>query len=143
MRTNGLRLEWWNPKDLEDNPLNFRGHPHSQDAALTDALDTVGWAGSLLLNERTGRLIDGHERKRIAIKKGVKKVPVLVGAWTEEEERQVLLTFDAIGAMATADKSVLETLLASVSFESGAINSMLEELAGRADLEWARREKEL
>jgi len=143
MRTNGLRLEWMNPNDLKDNPLNFRKHSHLQDADLSDALDVVGWAGVLLLNERPGKLIDGHQRKRIAIKKGVKKVPVVVGSWTEEEERQVLLTFDAIGAMATADKSVLETLLASVSFESAAINSMLEELANRTDLEWARRDGEL
>ncbi len=52
-------------------------------------LNEVGWAGALLYNETTGRFIDGHARKKVS--KG-KKVPVLIGKWTEEQERKILLT---------------------------------------------------
>ena len=73
-----------------------------------EIVDEVSWAGAFLFNERTGRLIDGHARKKIA-RKG-EKVPVLIGSWSEDEERKILLTFDAIGEMAIADKSALEGL---------------------------------
>jgi hypothetical protein len=57
--------------------------------ALEGMLNEVGWAGALLYNETTGRFIDGHARKKVS--KG-KKVPVLIGKWTEEQERKILLT---------------------------------------------------
>jgi hypothetical protein len=53
-----LRLEWRTPAELAENPRNWRSHPQGQAAALDGLLDEVGWAGALLYNERTGRLID-------------------------------------------------------------------------------------
>jgi DNA modification methylase len=79
---------------------------------------------------KTGRLIDGHLRKKIA-KKG-EKVPVLIGSWNAEEEAKILATLDPIGMMAEIDRHALEALLGSVRFESSAIASLLESLAGEA-----------
>ena len=79
-----LRLEWRSPAELNENPRNWRTHPDTQLAALADVIAEVGWAGACLFNERTGRLIDGHARKKIALKRGCELVPVLVGNWTEE-----------------------------------------------------------
>ena len=76
-----LRLEWRSPAELADNPRNGRRHPEAQVAALTDAMAEVGWAGALLFNERTGRLIDGHARRKVALAQGAETVPVLVGSW--------------------------------------------------------------
>jgi DNA modification methylase len=123
-----LRLEWRNRAELEDNPKNWRQHPNGQLLALRDIIAEVGWAGALLFNERTGRLIDGHARKKIA-RKG-EKIPVLVGSWTEEEERKILLTLDPIGSMAAADRTTLDELIASVRFESSALRTVLVQLAG-------------
>jgi len=53
-------------------------HPPTQEAALRQLLAEVGWAGAALYNERTGRLIDGHLRKRV-LRKG-EKISVLVGS---------------------------------------------------------------
>jgi hypothetical protein len=125
-----LRLEWLDAAELQDNPANWRLHPYAQEAALLDAKHEVGWAGALLYNERTGHLIDGHLRKKIA-KKG-EKVPVLVGSWNAEEEAKILATLDPIGMMAQIDQRALEALLGSVRFESSAIASLLESLAGEA-----------
>src|SRR5438552_14111717 len=102
-----LRLEWWVPDRLTDNPLNWRKHPDKQLSALKDVLADVGWAGALLYNERTKRLIDGHARKRIS----TAKVPVLVGSWSEEQELKILATLDPLAAMAEADKDALDALL--------------------------------
>jgi hypothetical protein len=98
--------------------------------ALRDAKQEVGWAGALLYNERTKRLIDGHLRKKIAKKR--ERIPVLVGSWSEEEEAKILATLDPVGMMAQVDKSAFEQLLESVRFEGSAITSLLETLVGEA-----------
>ncbi|MFL6725142.1 MAG: DNA modification methylase [Sphingomicrobium sp.] len=128
-----LRLEWLDPADLKDHPQNWRRHPHRQQRALRDALQEVGWAGALLYNQRTGRLIDGHLRKKIA-RKG-EKVPVLVGSWSEADEAKILATLDPITSLAETDQHALEELLGLVRTESSAITSLLESLAGAAALE--------
>jgi len=115
---------------MDGNPRNWHLHPYAQEAALRDAKQEVGWAGALLYNERTKRLIDGHLRKKIAKKR--ERIPVLVGSWSEEEEAKILATLDPIGMMAQVDKSALEALLASVRFESSAITSLLETMVGEA-----------
>jgi len=125
-----LRLEWMYAAELDDNPRNWRLHPYAQEMTLRDAKQDVGWAGALLYNERTKRLIDGHLRKKIARKR--EKIPVLVGSWSEEEEAKILATLDPTGMMAQVDKSALEALLESVSFESSAITSLLETMVGEA-----------
>ena len=73
-----LRLEYRSPAELAENPLNWRRHPDTQLSALSDVITEVGWAGACLFNERTGRLIDGHARRKVAIEQGCEKVPVLV-----------------------------------------------------------------
>ena len=60
-----LRLEYVDPDTLADNPANWRTHPEAQTSALAAVIDDVGWAGALLYNERTERLIDGHARKKL------------------------------------------------------------------------------
>src|SRR5438445_1448904 len=121
-----LRLEWWAPDCLSDDPLNWRRHGDKQLSALKDVLEEVGWAGALLYNERTQRLIDGHARKQVSSG----KVPVLVGSWTEEQERKILATLDPLGALAETDAGKLDTLLREVSTGSAALGALLEEIGG-------------
>src|SRR5579859_3568175 len=97
-----LRLEYLDPESLASNDLNWRSHPSEQTKALADVIAEVGWAGALLYNERTKKLIDGHARKDLFAGKG--PVPVLIGSWTEAQERKILATLDPLAAMAKADK---------------------------------------
>jgi DNA modification methylase len=129
-----LRLEWRSPVELAENPRNWRTHPDTQLTALSDVLAEVGWAGACLYNERTGRLIDGHARRKIALAKGCKKVPVLVGSWDEATEAKILATLDPLGAMAEADSAKLEALLGEVSTGSAALQQLLETLARDASI---------
>ncbi len=112
-----LRLEWVEAGSLSANPKNWRRHPKSQMAALrgTIADPEIGWAGALLFNERTGRLIDGHARQKVVDAKAI--VPVLIGSWSEEAEQRILLTLDPIAGMALADVAQLEALLESVQID--------------------------
>ena len=122
----GLRLEWMDADALSGNPLNWRQHPKAQRDAMKGVLAEVGWAGALLYNEATGRLIDGHLRKDV-VKGG--KVPVLVGNWTEAQEREILATLDPLASMAQPDMDALVNLLAQVETGSQAIKDLLEALA--------------
>lgn len=129
-----LRLEWIEAGSLADNPANWRRPPRGQMAALKTTLDDVGWAGALLFNEQTGRLIDGHARKAAVAPKTM--VPVLVGRWSPEQEQRILATLDPLGAMATADTDALESLLAEVDLEGKGMEelaSMLDALADQDD----------
>src|SRR5262245_34156906 len=91
-----LRLEWVVAVSLTANPKNWRRHPETKLAAIKGLIadPEVGWAGALLFNERTGRLIDGHARQKVVDPKAV--VPVLIGSWSEEAEKRILLTLDPI-----------------------------------------------
>ena len=129
-----LRLEWRSPAELAENPRNWRRHPDAQIAALGDVLGEVGWAGACLYNEATGRLIDGHARKKVAVEQGCEKVPVLVGSWDEAAEAKILATLDPLAAMATADSAALDALLRDVQTGSQAIGDMLTQLAEEAGI---------
>jgi hypothetical protein len=54
------------PDRLLANPRNWRLHPSSQQEALASVLDDVGWVGQVLVNRRTGMLVDGHLRVELA-----------------------------------------------------------------------------
>jgi DNA modification methylase len=115
--------------DLVPHPKNWRVHPESQRSALRGLLAEIGYADVLLTRELPdGRLqlIDGHLRREEtpdAI------VPILVTDLSEEEAEKVLLTLDPLAGMATADKDNLQSLLASLTFESPDVSAMLEQMA--------------
>jgi hypothetical protein len=128
-----LRLEWVDPNTLTPNPLNWRKHPKPQLDALRGALDDVGWAGAALLNEANGHFVDGHARRDIAIERS-EPLPVLIGSWTEAQEREILATLDPIAAMAEADAERLDELLHGVETTDAAVMTMIESLADKSHL---------
>lgn len=129
MEPRGLKLEYWDPSELQPNGKNWRRHPATQVEALGNVLDRVGWAGALLYNEASGRLIDGHARRELAIKRGTEAVPVLIGSWSEEEERLILATLDPIAAMAEASRDSLASLLGAIQASEPSLAVLLELIA--------------
>lgn len=121
-----LKLLWITPEQLDDNPANWRLHPDAQMASLAEVLGDVGWAGAALYNLDTKRLVDGHARKKSATP-GV-PMPVLVGRWTERQERKILATLDPIASMAKADEAKLKALLADTAITNVDLSKMLTEL---------------
>ncbi|MDP3767757.1 MAG: hypothetical protein Q8S13_07060 [Dehalococcoidia bacterium] len=124
-----LRLEYRTPAELASNRRNWRIHPPSQMRPLKAAIDTVGWAGALLYNEApwAGHLVDGHARKQLAGKH--EPIPVLIGSWTEDEERLILATLDPLAALAQIDKSALEDLISETNTDNDVLRDLLEKLA--------------
>src|SRR2546428_571103 len=54
------------PADLVANERNWRTHPQAQQDALAGVLDEVGFVQSVIVNQATGRLVDGHLRLGVA-----------------------------------------------------------------------------
>lgn len=105
-----LRLEYLDPKSLRANQKNWRTHPRRQRQAYNALKDKVGYAGSPLLNETTGVLLDGHMRVDEAIKGGETEIPVMIGSWTEEQENLILAHLDPIAALAGKNNEAFESL---------------------------------
>jgi DNA modification methylase len=118
------------PGELVANERNWRSHPRQQQLALTGALDEVGWVQQVLVNRRTGRLVDGHLRVELAVAHGEAAVPVTYVDLSTEEEALVLATLDPIGAMAGADADRLAELLRDLEPDDAGLRQLLAELAG-------------
>ena len=114
--------------ELRANPKNWRRHPPAQEAALRGVLEDIGFADAVIARETPDglELIDGHLRQEVM---GDQAIPVLIVDVTEEEADKMLLTFDPLAMMATADQGQLLNLLQSTQFADQAVNDMLEALA--------------
>lgn len=126
-----LRLEWWEADRLQAHPQNWRRHPARQREAVARLLQEVGWAGALLYNERTGRLLDGHLRKELC--RG-QRVPVLVGSWSQQQERQILALLDPLTALAEPDAERWQELLRELQDVDERLAQTLDALAQKQGL---------
>lgn len=112
------------------NALNFRRHPNNQRDAFRGLVSEIGFAGAVLENVTTGNLIDGHLRIEEALSVDENQlIPCVQVELSEAEEKLLLATYDPLGAMATVDKEVLDSLLREVSTGDAAVQEMLSKLA--------------
>ncbi len=111
------------------NPRNWRIHPLSQQDALKGVLEEVGWVQQVIVNKRTGNLIDGHLRCQLAAREGAQTIPVVYVDLSEEEEALVLATLDPIAAMAATDKAKLDELMRAVQSDDERVQQMMADIA--------------
>lgn len=116
------------PEQLLANPHNWRKHTGSQRDAIRGSLNTVGWVQQILVNRRSGFVIDGHARIEEAITKHEKTVPVVYVDLDPEEEALVLASLDPISAMATRDQEALDELLADLHVDDAGLQALLDTL---------------
>lgn len=124
------------------NPENWRTHPKQQQEALKKTFKSVGIVQPVLVNQTTGRLVDGHLRCQLAAREGQKQIPVTYLDLTEEEERIILASLDPIGEMASTDKQKLNELLNQIRSQDDAILALLKEISDKRHLEYSRKETE-
>ena len=111
------------------NPRNWRIHPLSQQDALKGVLEEVGWVQEVIVNKRTGHLVDGHLRCQLAAREGAKTIPVKYVDLSEDEEALVLATLDPIAAMAATDKQKLDELFQDIQSDNENVQKMISEIA--------------
>lgn len=116
-------------RSIVPHNLNWREHPAVQRAALAGILSEVGWVQNVVVNQRTGKMIDGHLRVEIAAARN-EDVPVTLVDLDEDEEAYVLATLDPIAALATTNDAALRELLTAVQSNDEAVRNLLAGLAG-------------
>lgn len=133
----GFTTQWRNrivgygeeaPDQLLANPKNWRMHPDTQAKALQGVLHEVGVVQNIIVNKRTGMLVDGHLRTMLALRSEQKSVPVTYVDLSDEEEAKVLASLDPIAAMAGTDNVQLEALLEEIVTESPGLQNLLDSL---------------
>lgn len=133
-----VRTEIVDAADLTPNELNWRTHPESQRRAMEEALDTIGWAQAVIVNQRTGRIVDGHLRRDIAHERG-ESIPVIYIDADEQTEARILASFDPISRLAGQDDDLLAALADIAEIETQYLGAMLDNLMS-SDLETATGE---
>jgi hypothetical protein len=110
--------------ELVGHPDNWRVHPPSQVQAFEAVVGEVGFVGYVVVNRRTGHVLDGHMRKDAVPAETL--VPVLYGDWSEDQERLVLATFNPLGDLAGLDVAKGQALLECVASGEPAVQALLE-----------------
>lgn len=114
---------------IQFNPRNWRIHPLNQQDALKGILEEVGWVQEVIVNQRTGNLIDGHLRCQLAAREGAKTIPVKYVDLSEEEEALILSTLDPIAAMAATDRAKLDDLMRGIQSDNEQVQALVSEIA--------------
>lgn len=121
------------PSSLTGNPLNFRTHPKKQSDAVADSIREIGFVKSILVNEQTGYVLDGHERLWQALKQEERnpgfKVDVEWVSLPPELEALALAVLDPSSEMAGVDLETLDALLREISTGSEALNDLINSIA--------------
>lgn len=125
------------PDQLLANPDNWRIHPKGQQSAMAGILDEIGWIAEVIVNERTGFVLDGHMRVAMAIARGEPTVPVRYVDLSEAEEKLALATYDPVAAMFEEDKAQLDALLRQTTTGDARLQEMLSDVAKQAGLNYA------
>lgn len=121
------------PDQLLANPRNWRIHPQSQQQALARLLDRVGWVQRVIVNQRTGHVVDGHLRVAMAISRGEPTVPVQYVDLSEDEEALVLASLDWSAGLAVPDTEMLGDILASIEMDG--VDELLADIAAGFDID--------
>jgi hypothetical protein len=125
------------PRDLVPNASNWRRHPEHQRAALNGILSEIGWVAEILVNRRSGQVIDGHLRLEEALARGEPRVPVRYVDLSLSEEKQVLASLDPITTMAQTDHDKLDALLHDVHSDNAQVNVFLNEMREQTNAQMA------
>ena len=121
--------------EITANPANWRTHPRLQADALSSVLADVGYVQQVIINARSGRLVDGHLRVELAASHGETSVPAVWVDLSDDEERLILATLDPIGALAETNRDALSSLLGDLAERGDALGEMLDGLAKSAGLD--------
>jgi hypothetical protein len=137
MATTGAPRSWRNRivrsgdaalSEITANPANWRQHPRLQADALSSVLADVGYVQQVIINARSGRLVDGHLRVELAASHGESSVPAVWVDLSDDEERLILATLDPIGSLAETNRGALGALLGDLTERADALGAMLDGL---------------
>lgn len=113
------------------NPANWRTHPDVQTNEVEKSLETFGWVKDVIVNRRTGHLIDGHDRVLIAMRRDEETVPTTYIDVSLQEERVLLAILDPLAAMASRDTEKLQVLRDDIAVDMPGLELDLSAILAR------------
>lgn len=119
------------PSEIIPNPDNWREHPERQQKAMTGALAELGWVQPVVINRTTGRLLDGHMRVALALRRQEEAVPVVWVELTDAEEKVALATIDPLGDLANRNEDDLYALIDQLTVGEADLAAFIGELDER------------
>ena len=116
----GIGLAKYNPRKISDQALD----------SLVQSIERFGFVDPVIVNDRTGILVGGHQRIKAAKKLGLKDVPVVAVNLDEAEEKALNVALNKISGEWDLDllRGVLEDVQAA---------GLDLSLTGFTDDEWA------
>lgn len=111
------------------HPLNARRHPQNQREAVNASLAELGWIQDVIENQRTGYLIDGHERVWQALAADDQDVPYKIIDLPEELEPLALAIYDRTGELAVWDAGAFQLLYASIETDVPILRALMDQHA--------------
>lgn len=117
------------PTQLLANDKNWRIHPHAQELALSEVMREVGLCQNIVVNKRSGKVVDGHLRVAMAISEGQPALPITYVDLSDEQEALILASLDPLSAMAGTDTGKLTDLLSQFMLKDGELRIKLMDLA--------------
>lgn len=114
------------PATLKPHAANWRVHPKRQQQAMVDILDEVGVVQQVLVNRRTGVIIDGHMRVRLALRNHEPTVPVVFVDLSEPEEYTALATINPLATLAYEDRQQRRDVALAIESPSLAIRALIQ-----------------
>jgi hypothetical protein len=110
------------------NPFNHRRHPQKQRDVVSASIQELGFIKSVIVNQLTGHIVDGHERVMQALGVGDDTlVDVEYVELSPEDEKKALLVLDASSELAEVDKELMLASLDACSFESQILDDLSNE----------------
>lgn len=122
-------LGWAEPESIDENPLNWKIHTDFQTEIVSELIRKHGWIKPLIYNRQTARLLDGHDRRKIALAMSMPFVPVIIGDWPEEQEPEIIASLDPSGALAKSDPKKLDEVMRQFADPAPIIQDMMTRLA--------------
>jgi hypothetical protein len=116
----GIGLAKYNPRKISDQALD----------SLVQSIERFGFVDPVIVNDRTGILVGGHQRIKAAKKLGLKDVPVVAVNLDQAEEKALNVALNKISGEWDLDllRGVLEDVQAA---------GLDLSLTGFSDDEWA------
>jgi hypothetical protein len=96
-----IRYERRDISDLRPDPANPRTITQAASKALRASLKRFGLVQPVIVNERTGNVVGGHQRVAAARANGETEIDVAVGDWSPADERALNVTLNNLAAQGT------------------------------------------
>lgn len=114
----GNEITGMDPEQLQANYRNPHRHPGKQRDAIRASLDRFGFVIPIIVNKRTGTVIDGHMRTEEAISKGLAEVPVITVDIDESEEPALMVALGRIPELGAWDREAMADILTDLAGET-------------------------